>query len=184
MMVGITSSLMVLARREFFQPHGYWFHYRGAGTVRNVFPPAYLFAVLLNGPAMLPFLHRHFTALDVEGTDLSCLPAVAVLWFLVGWGLDRRSAKLPPMGPRWLRLTLSGSAFVLVFLFLLVFSNHLWFEGGLALNSYSRHGLWASGIDSFIYMPWLFAFMVYFGYRFWTTLFQRGSLVATESTNQ
>jgi hypothetical protein len=181
LMVGITSILMIVARREFFQPHGYWFHYHGAGMVTNVFPPAYLLAIVLNGPAMFPFLQIHSELLNIREIDLTCLPAVAVFWFLFGWGLDRRLAKCPPLSPKWIRATLSGSAFLLVLLFVLVLGNHLWFQGRFALNSYSRHGLWASGLDGFIYMPWLLTLLVYFGHKLWTTVFRYDSLTITVS---
>lgn len=79
----VTAVLMVGASIQYSQPN----------HPPNLFTPTHIIAELLSGPAFYPFLRVPIRPLVYDERfliDLGSLPAVALLWFCLGLGLERK----------------------------------------------------------------------------------------------
>lgn len=166
-MVLVTTVLAVITHWQWYQPSNPFLRFEG--TQRSARPPAHLLAVILNGPAMSSFVEIRRPALWFRDIDLECLPAVAVMWFLIGWAFERRLRRLPSLGPKWIRRLAFGFAGLTFLLMCLFFCSFVWISGRLVFRDYRQYGLWASGFDFFVFFLWNAAITIYFGRKFWAT---------------
>ena len=152
---------------------------RGFDMPGDMEPLPYLLVWVLNGPAFLRPFSVYRLVFPFSGTyiELSWLPAVIILWFVIGIGIDWR-LKRPGrriIRPKWVRVVAFLVPLILCILFLYAEFLHLrthvmeptseWF-----MNEVRRYGWWTPNLSSFPRLAWTLAGIAYFSTKLWKTI--------------
>ena len=174
--VAITSGLMIVEAKQNIE---LWANYaRFSDTPQEFQAPARLFVQVLDGPSFYFKVWRgSLHSLGLYFADTGCLPFVALFWFWVGWGLDRRiEGKCTPwIRSRVLRGTLYAAMLVLTCLFgwiVLTFleSRSLLPPSRLAWRTLQIIKWRSSALQAYAMLLWTALFIFYFARKFVVTL--------------
>ncbi len=142
--------------------------------------PAYLISMLIGGPSLLSMWlpHLSFEAFGFEWYGMERSIVAALVWGLVGWGLDRKLKgdvliKRRPM--RWLffllGFALSGILFI-EFQTLHIISFIYTYSHQIA-HGLSQFRLWTPGLIQLVGPLWATIASLYFGRKLWSLLRNR-----------
>jgi hypothetical protein len=172
--LAITVVLMITAAAQDEKLWADLGHGRFPDTPNVYQVPARLLMQLLSGPS---FLFRvwfgGFHAFGLYFADLGCLPFVALFWFWVGWGLDRRIAgnRAPWIKSRLFRGMLYGAMLTLTCLFGWAVLHSLKLQSLLPPSSMAWRTLKilklrSHALGEYAMLLWTMLFIFYFARKF------------------